>query len=312
VLKPEEPAPKEPPNPRAGGSAEPAPPEVILAQQADKPKEVNRDEERKKKEPDLPDVSFVVPEETRGELKAIIKREANNLRSRNSSERRKAAEVLGELGPDGKPVRGLLVRAMLNRYEPDTTVQFAAGDALKKIDPRAQFLAVSLIKDEQPSERIKLLRSVQRLGDEGEPLSILVAECATRSAASNRNRSSNDVAILSQALTTLSHIASKDRGACRFIAWDLGNPSETVRRSAIEGLARMKHGGLEISKLMDLLVRDVPENQVAVIQTLVALADKTTEQAIARVVARQRYHRDERVRRAVEEGLNKLRNRRDP
>jgi hypothetical protein len=47
------------------------------------------------------------------------------------------------------------------------------------------------------------------------------------------------------------------------------------------------------------------------IHTLVALADKTTEEAIADAIGGQRYHADEQVRRAVDDALNKLQNKKN-
>src|SRR5207302_807006 len=67
-----------------------------------------------KKGQELPDVALVIPEDTRPEVRAIIKENVINLRSKKASERRKAAEVLGELKEAGKPVRGLLCLTMLD------------------------------------------------------------------------------------------------------------------------------------------------------------------------------------------------------
>jgi HEAT repeat protein len=85
-----------------------------------------------------------------------------------------------------------------------------------------------------------------------------------------------------------------------------------VRRSAIQALARMKHGGLAVHPLIALLNTDTDENRVAAIHTLAAVADKNTEEIIAVAIARQRYHKAEKVRRAVEKALNKLENKRNP
>jgi hypothetical protein len=57
-----------------------------------------------KKGQELPDVALVIPEDTRPEVRAIIKENVINLRSKKASERRKAAEVLGELKEAGQGI----------------------------------------------------------------------------------------------------------------------------------------------------------------------------------------------------------------
>jgi hypothetical protein len=273
-----------------------------VQQPSEKEKPRATDEDRKEKQQDLPDVALVIPEDTRPEVRAILKENAINLRSKIGSERVKAAEVLGELKEQGKPVRGLLCQALLDPYE---AVRVAAADALKNIDPKMQYLAVGLLTEEDASKVRELLAKIQKLEEDGEPLSRLVVHCAQRSAAVN------DVGILSQELTTLSHIAKNDRTACRAIISALGNPSELVRRSAIQALSRMKHSGLALSRLLTLLQTETPENRLAVIHTLVTAADKTTEETVAKAIAGQRLHKEEKVRRAVDEALNKLQYKKD-
>jgi hypothetical protein len=78
------------------------------------------------KKDELPDVSLLIPEDARPELKAIIKDNALRLVSTKASERAKAAQVLGERGEEGKPIRVLLCRAML---DPVPEVRVAAADA---------------------------------------------------------------------------------------------------------------------------------------------------------------------------------------
>src|SRR5262249_17989471 len=109
------------------------PAETPTPEREERKKEEPKSEERPrtntkqpKKGDDLPDVSLQIPEETRPEVKAILKANAISLSSRTAAERVKAAQVLGELGEQGKPARGLLCRAML---DPVTNVRVAAADA---------------------------------------------------------------------------------------------------------------------------------------------------------------------------------------
>lgn len=139
-----------------------------------------------KNDDELPDVGLQIPEETRPEIKALIKAQVLALSSRKPSERVKAAQVLGELGEQGKPVRGLLCNALLDR---SPTVRVAAADALKNIDPKIQFLAVKFLNMESRNERMELLKQFQRLKQDGEPLLPLVIHSAKSSILAELNGS---------------------------------------------------------------------------------------------------------------------------
>jgi hypothetical protein len=252
---------------------------------------------------DLPDVSLQIPEETRPEVKAILKANASALSSRQSSERVKAAEVLGELGEQGKPARGPLCRAMLDRVR---AVCEAAADALKKIDPKMQYLAVTLLAEKDPFRLMSLLREIQKLEDDGEPLAPLVAHGVKVSAVNNVP------GLLALELETLSHIGRNDLPSFKLVLAALSNQDAQIRVIALQGLARMKHGKLAVRKILTLLKTDIPGIRVAAIKVLTVLADESTEEIIAAAIAAQRYHEAEIVRQAVEVALNKLENGQKP
>lgn len=303
-------APDEPENPNKSGAkdepsskegvvvADPALPEAVPGQQStDNAKAGKPSKDQREKEPDLPDVALEIPEDIRPAVRAFIKETVMKLRSNIVSDRVKAAEVLGELKEQGKPVRELLCRAML---DPNNKVRVAAADALKNIDAKMQYLAVGLLTD----QRIEVLGKLPQLGDDGQPLTPLVFQCATESATKRDYRS------LPLAVTALSHIAKNNYAAYKLLASALTNESAIVRASAIRALPRMKHGNQAVPSLLKLLKTD-PANLAVTINTLVALADKSTEERIAEAITGFRYHNDEKVRRAVEEGLNKLQNKKD-
>jgi HEAT repeat protein len=287
--------------------ADPAPIEAVSPQASSgKPASRNPSEDRKKKQQDLPDVSLVIPEETRPEVKAIIKANVASLSSTRASERVKAAQVLGELGEQGKPVRRPLCRALL---DPTSAVRVAAADALKNIDPRMQHLAVAFMTTSARAGKQavdpQLLEKIRQLGDDAEPLTPLVVRSARLSAAAG------DPA-LADTLTTLSYIASNDHRVYKLIVLALSNPGEDVRYSALEALVRMKHARLAVRQIIRRLRTDTPRNRVAAIKALTVLSDPSTEEMVAGAIAGQRYHEDESVRHAVEVALNKLQNNHDP
>lgn len=272
---------------------------------------------------DLPDVALVIPEDTRPEVKAIIKSNVHALASKSAAERAKAAEVLGELREQGKPVRRLLCQAMLDS---SANVRVAAADALKSIDPKMQYLAVTLVSEyfRAPQGGLKgqrsgvgtltanspapthLLREIQKLKEDGEPLTPLITYDA------RLNIAAKDIARLQVDIATLSSIARNDLSAYKLIAPALDNPNSDLRHSALEAVAQMKHGRQSRAKILALLKSDIPGNRIAAIAALVALVDESTEEQFSEAIRGQRYHQDAEVRKAVEVALNKLEYKKKP
>jgi HEAT repeat protein len=266
--------------------------------------------DRQKQDGGVPDVSFGgVPAETSGAVKATIRANTLALFSKRASERMEAAKVLGGLGEEGKPARRSLCAAML---DPVIAVRVAAADALKNIDPKMHYLAVVLatekVANKSDADRVaKLLEKKQKIEEDGEPLTPLVIFVVKYAAASYELKP-----LLITSLGTLSRIGRKDLSSYRVMATALTNRDEQVRAVALRGLARMKHGKLAVSRILALMRIDVPDNRIAAIEALTALADESTEEILADAIAAQRYHDDEKVRRAVESALNKLENKQAP
>ena len=84
------------------------------------------------------------------------------------------------------------------------------------------------------------------------------------------------------------------------IASALHNQDLGLRHTAIVALARMKHGRLALKRLLLLVKTDEPDIRVAAIQTLVALVEASTEEIVTEAITTQRYHPEEKVRKAVE------------
>jgi HEAT repeat protein len=228
-------------------------------------------------------------------VRALLISNAIDLKSKDRKVRSKAAIALGELGEQAKPARGLLCRAMLDYYP---EVRVAAADALKNIDPKLQYLAVALVTEKSLSQQNHFLQQIEKLGEDGEPLTPLVVPIAKG-------------VVLPQALTTLSGIAKNDLETYKLVDSALDNLSEGVRLSAIRAVGRMKHGRRSIPKILNLIAFDSTSNRLAAIETVVAMADESTEEVIATAIAGQRYHHDERIRKAVEIALNKLQQKKD-
>jgi hypothetical protein len=256
-------------------------------------------QQQKQKKDDLPDVALVIPEETRPEVKAILKSNAVSLVTGKSAERAKAAVTLGELGEQGKPVRGLLCRAML---DPVPSVRVAAADALKLIDAKTQYLAVGLVTAQTSPERLRLFGQIRKLEADGEPLAPLVAHYTVVEAGERAPYPG----VVEEGVGALSSIGRNDVLSCRLLVTALDNKNPLVRRAAMQTIGNMKHGKLAVKKILALLTVEGAENRVAAIQALAALADASDEEMIAEAVAAQRYHPQENVRQAVEVALNKM------
>jgi HEAT repeat protein len=295
--------PKAPPRP------EPEPPTrkmpVVKAKVPDPP--VAKTAPPKKSE-DVPDVALVPPAEASSSVMAVIRVQAIALHAKKAAERIQAAQTLGALGADGKPARRLLCAAMI---DPVVEVRAAAADALKNIDPKMHYLAVVLATEkvaaDADAQRVaSLLEKIQKLEEDGEPLIPLVA-FVVKFAAVN-----GTPPLLLAALTTLSRIGRRDLASYQIVATALTNQDMKIRSLALRELARMKHGKLAVPRILALLKSDTPANRIVAMETLVALADESSEEIIAAAIAAQRYHDKEEVRQAVAAALNKLESKHDP
>lgn len=258
----------------------------------------------KKKDDDVPDVSLAPPEEGSTEIKALVRVHSLALFSKKSSERIQAARALGGLGEQGMTARRHLCAAML---DPVVEVRVAAADALKSIDPKMHYLAVVLALEKiefySDISRIDhLLNKIQKLEEDGEPLTPLVAQIISFTAKTGAH------ALLLTSLTTMTRIGRRDLFSYRVVFSALNNRDPAVRAVALRGLARMKHGKLAVPKILSILRVETPANRIAALDTLAELADESTEEIIAEAISKQRYHADEDVRRAVDAALNKLEN----
>jgi HEAT repeat protein len=203
-------------------------------------------------------------------------------------------------------------------------VRVAAADALKAVDSKTSRLALELM-EKNGDVRGALSDTILKLGEDGEPLAPLVAYYALQSGGlqeadlqrriAEKLRRKEEIHSLTSSnetlgpqLIVLARIAGKDLAACKLIASALSNPDPGVRRVAIDLLAEMKHGALAISRIISLLKSDHDDNRLAAIKTLVALADKSTEEIITAAVTDQRLDKNGKIRDAVDDALNKLQN----
>jgi HEAT repeat protein len=250
-----------------------------------------------KKDADLPNVALVIPEETRPEVKAILKEQVIALRSKKAADRKKGAEVLGELGVPAKPARRLLCGLLLDQSEP---VRVAAADALKNIDTTLHQFAVELATGGGGLGNGTTIERIGELKDEGEPLTPLVYRATVQCVASN------NVFALQKCITTLSRIARNDQDVCKIIMTGLSHSNADVRLTAVRVLPSMKHGKQAVPKLLALLRPDAGGGPGVVIVALAELSDPSNEETITKAISAQRYHQDPYVRKAVESSLNKI------
>jgi len=111
---------------------------------------------------------LLTPESEAEDVPTLMK----NLRERDASVRLRAAKLLGNLGPAGKPAVSLLTEAL---KDTDPDVRRMALQALRKIDPTAKpgepevGVFVRDLKDPDPSVRLRAAKSLGRLGPAAEP-----------------------------------------------------------------------------------------------------------------------------------------------
>lgn len=254
-----------------------------------------------KKKTEAPDVSLVIPAETRPEIKAILNRAASDMRSADAKTRIRGAQMVGELKEEGKPIRQILCRRML---DPVPSVRVAAADALREIDPEIQRMAVDLTAARPETVTSRMLREVAKNGDAAEPLMPIIRNLADLWAASNARPSTREE-MLNECITTLAAISPNDITVYRYLATALDNPDVDIRANAIQALMRMKHRVNAVPRLLGLLKAD-PPTRILVVQALAILADSSNEEVIEAGISKYRYDEKPEVRQAVEKAMNDL------
>src|SRR5262249_38657843 len=142
--------------------------------------------------------------------------------------------------------------------------------------------AVTLMMEKDAVRGMELLGKIQKLEDDGEPITPLILHGVKVNPGNSR--------LLASELTTLSHIARNDLQAYKVVASGLANQHEEVRLAALEALSRMKHGNLAVPTILRLLKADSAEIREASIAALTELAEESTEEQITEAIATQRYH----------------------
>ncbi|HJT78376.1 MAG TPA: hypothetical protein VJ739_14325 [Gemmataceae bacterium] len=245
-------------------------------------------------------------------IQSLLKTYMSSLRSRNFSERLKAAEGIGELGPKAKPARRALCEAML---DPNQRVRTAAADALKRVDPEMAELAISIYVNFS----VEAIGKAGQLKEDGEPLTPLVLEFAKQLATGTRGP--RDVGRgagppLPTCLVTLANIARQDEEANRLMIglitfqnaryhafW---GPYEPVHHAAIVAVRDMKNAKRALAPLLVAARTDSETNRLEAIRSLEAIYDENNDKAIRQVLESMRFDKSEAIRKAVEDFMQRL------
>jgi hypothetical protein len=234
-----------------------------------------------------------------GEVAQLVKK----LRNKNPSERIKAAEALGDMGPDADRAREALCIAMTDAR---TAVRNAAASALAKIDPDLQKPALALLVDKELANCQQALRALAALGERGKPARSIVLAFPDRiQDASVRN---NQAVLIIQ---TLMAIAPEDKRVFRLLASYLRSEDAStdhllhIKLEAAKALPRTPFKKEAVRVLMQVFrsenderLREASAQGLGEIGPDAKDAVKTLEAA--------RFDPSARVREAVEAALKKI------
>jgi hypothetical protein len=235
------------------------------------------------------------PEGPTAETKSILKLNLDNLASPRPADRAKAAAALGELGEKAMTARRPLCSAMLDVNE---KVRVAAADALKKIDPEIQRLAVAIVINKDRTA----IQTACQLKENGEPLTPLIMDLAKPLLGVTKGQSD-----LGLCIQSLAEIAPDDTAVNKLVLTCLISPNAHYRQVSLNVILKMKNKKQAVPQLLQIAKSDTEGLRIKAIQTLLELVDEDNQEKILKVIEGMRFDRSEAVRSAVDRAVEKLR-----
>jgi hypothetical protein len=232
------------------------------------------------------------------ETKAIIKTAIGYLKDKKADDRIKGADMLGELGVKAKTARRDLCAALMDK---NAKVQTAAADALKRVDSTMAEAALKIYINGDAEAITKL----ESLGTKAEPLTPLVLEYSKQVAAKSKAKK-NEYDDLYRCIKVLAAIAPDDEGANKFVISGLASTYPKIRQAAVVACRTMTYGKTAILQIADIAKRATIDERMAAIETLVTISDATTKKGIEKVLNAMRFDPDTNIRKAVQDGLDKI------
>jgi hypothetical protein len=261
-------------------------------------------------------VASIKADEPTPEVKVIIARFQDEVKSESERSRVSAYTTVGELGEKGKSIRRQLCQGMLDK---STAVKTAAADALKKVDATIykMALAIEINQDE------KTIDSARDMKQEAEPLTPLLLKLAVQNAtlgsqvepivSSDLTREAG-VAIrlarqkMIRCINALSQMAPDDSGVNKAIIQMLSNPIEELRTTALDNIDPLKNKKLALSKVV--FIANDHKNGVSLRAKAVTkvpdLIDNNTSTNAKKALEKLRFDAQPEVRAAVEDALKRI------
>jgi HEAT repeat protein len=257
------------------------------------------------------DPARAADEEIAPEVKALISRFNDDLKSKSSTVRISAYKSMGELGPKAASVRRQLCQGHM---DPVLTVQAAAADALKKVDEPMSKLALAIYINKDFQE----VAAAAKLGKGGEPLTPLVLKLATETAlvasfaeipgepfGSPRNLARRN---LSTCVQTLVLIAPEDPGVNTAIINMLANPSAQLRYAAVQNISPLKNQKLALAGILKLAsnLREESRIREGSVLSVPSLVDENTAPGAIKALEALQFDTDPKIRDAVDSALKQM------
>lgn len=238
------------------------------------------------------------------ELKALITKFRQDLKSKTPQVRASAYATVAELGDKAKSERRAMCEGMLDNAP---IVRTAAADCLKKIDEQTYKVAIALAINKD-SETIG---EAQKLGKEGAPLIPLILKIAgdISPAASNaKNKSLGAQAKLRHCVYALCAIDPDDTSVNQAVLRMLSNPVPEMRSAAVDNISKLKNKKLGLNGLATIAAstQDAISTRTYAIGMMPELTDVNTEASAKKVLESLRFDKEPKVREAVESALKKF------
>ena len=238
------------------------------------------------------------------ELKAIITKFREDLKSKTPQTRASAYTTIAELGNKVESERRAMCEGMLDTAP---IVRTAAADCLKKIDEKSYKLALAIYINKDNKAVLEAARSKK----ESAPLVPLILKLAAdiSPAASNvKALNVNARETLQICVDSLCVIDPEDTGVNQAVIRMLANPVPEMRFVAVGNVHSLKNKKLAVNGLLTIAAnpKDLEASRTKAIGLLPGIVDENTSGAVKKSLESLRFDDQPKVREAVEAAMKKI------
>ena len=240
------------------------------------------------------------------EVKVLIAKFKEDLKSKTPATRASAYKTIAELGDKAKSERRTMCEGLMDVAP---IVRTAAADCLKKVDENTYKLAMAVMIDKD----IETILDMKKLGTAAAPIApILLKFAGDHSPVASRQDATSTVQasrrMLTACVNTLVAIAPEDVMVNQAVIRMLGNPVPELRDVAVGNVSALKNKKLALTGLLTVAgnPQDFAGTRVKALSIIPDLVDENTSAPSKKALEKIRFDDVRAVREAVEDAMKKI------